>query len=125
MKNKLLFNNTYKSGSVTYIVFKDGNKYTGVCLEFDLVVQGDTLNETKEILQDYSQLWHKNAVKNKLPETVLNRPAPPKYWEIYKLILNEEEKKIKLKNEVTNAINKPFVVSSLPYTSQFPTMAYC
>lgn len=125
MKNKLLFNNTYNSGSVTMIVFKNNSKFTGVCLEFDLAVEGDTLQETKEELFDYARLWHKNAVENKLPEIVLNRPAEEKYWEIYKIILKEEEKKIRLKNQVTTATNKPFVASSLPYTTIFPTMAYC
>ncbi|OGE00046.1 hypothetical protein A3J17_05165 [Candidatus Curtissbacteria bacterium RIFCSPLOWO2_02_FULL_40_11] len=87
MSKTLLFNNTYKSGRVTFLVIQEDKKYTGVCLEFDLSVQAETPEEARRLIEDYTKVWHRNAVKNKLPEEVLNRPAPKKYWEIYKKLL--------------------------------------
>lgn len=77
---KLLFINTYKKGYVRGLVYKEGKKYVGVCLELDLVIHGDNLFTTGECLTKMVKGYLENAVKNKLPESVLNRPAPDKYW---------------------------------------------
>lgn len=126
-KKTLRFNNTYRSGTVTFIIFKKGNKFTAVCLEFDLTAEGKTFKEAKELIEDYAQLWYQNAVKNKLPEEVLNRPAERKYWDMYEHILQEQQNRIinERKKEVISNSNNLFVASFLPYTSKFPTMAYC
>lgn len=48
MQNKKLrFNNTYESGRVTFIIFKDKkiDRFIGVCLEFDLEAEAETSSE--------------------------------------------------------------------------------
>lgn len=92
--SKLLFNNTYKSGFVTFLIIPEKRKYKGVCLEFDLTVEANSIKEAKEQLEDYAKLWHRNAVVNKLPEEVLNRPADKKYWKIYKDLVEQDLKRI-------------------------------
>jgi len=109
---KLRFNNTYDSGVVTFLVFPNKKKYIGVCLEFDLVVQEDTLEKAMEQIKDYAKLWHKNAVKHKLSEEILNRPAPKKYWKLYADLLKGDE--LKLKAEITPSI--PISFPKIPVT---------
>lgn len=91
MKNR--FGNTYGSGKVTFLFMKEKGKYIGVCLEFDLIVQTDTFSEAVEEIEDYAKLWHRNIVKNRLSEKLLNKPAPRKYWEIHEKLLRQNLKR--------------------------------
>lgn len=86
MKDKLIFDNTYKRGHTTFIIFKQVRSYIGVCLEFDLIVKCNSMKEAYEHLTDYAQAWLKNVVKNKLPEQLLNRPADEKFWKLAKQV---------------------------------------
>ena len=96
-KKKLRFNNTYESGRVTFIIFKDKkiDKFIGVCLEFDLEVEAETTSEAQNMVQDYAQLWLENVRKNKLSEELLNKSAPEEYWNLEKEL--EEQRKLKEK----------------------------
>ncbi|KKR49926.1 MAG: hypothetical protein UT84_C0017G0014 [Candidatus Curtissbacteria bacterium GW2011_GWA1_40_16] len=93
MIRKLAINNTYNFGRVTFLILKEKKLYTGVCLEFDLVVQAPTPEETKEHIEDLASAWLKNVIKNRLPEKLLNKSAPKKYWAIAKEIENKVETK--------------------------------
>ena len=104
---KLLFHNTYDEGVVTLLVLPEKNKYVGVCLEFDLEARADTLPEAKEQIEDYAKLWLKNAVAHKLPEEVLNRPAPKKYWRLYSVLLKRGEKRIEAEHKPSVTISPP------------------
>ena len=77
----LKFHNTYKSGRVSVIAFREANNYVGVCLEFNLIVRSNTLEKALDEIRDYTEGWLENVVKNKLPEKLLNKPAPKKYWD--------------------------------------------
>lgn len=127
MKKNLLFNNTYDEGKVTLFVYEEKKKFVGVCLEFDLVVEADTLSEAKEQIVDYVQAWHKNAVEYKLPEEVLNRPADKKYWKIYSDILKREQERAELeeKSPSQSKFNKSFVASFIDYRDHLRPMAFC
>ncbi len=116
MKNKLLFNNTYKSGVVSYVALPEKNKYLGVCLQFDLIIEADTLKEAQEHIVDLSRGWLENAIKNKLSEEVLNRPAPKKYWKLYEK-LKEAEELLRKKQTYPKIAG---VGSVRSYTPQFP-----
>lgn len=123
MNKKLRFNNTYNSGSVTFLLLKEKNKYLGVCLEFDLVIQADTIQEAKEEIEDYVKLWHKNTVKNKLPEELLNKPAPKKYWEIYEKLVKQDLKKIEAEKQVSRSVDiEPRQIFSCQ--SPYPNFAF-
>lgn len=91
MKNKLTISNTYNSGRMTFLILKEKKSYTGVCLEFDLTVQAPTLEEAKEHIEDLANGWLKNVRKNHLPESLLNNPAPKRYWDISETISKEIE----------------------------------
>ncbi|OGG29420.1 hypothetical protein A3A63_02390 [Candidatus Gottesmanbacteria bacterium RIFCSPLOWO2_01_FULL_46_9] len=116
---KLLFNNTYKSGKKTYLVIKEADQYVGICMEFDLEVCGKNEKEVFERLDDITDAWHENIVKNKLPEELLNKPAPIKYWKLFKLKVEEEIRKLKAQENPSSSVagNPTSIISySMPYS---------
>lgn len=97
MKN-LLFNNTYKSGHIHSFIFKGSadDFFTGVALEFDVVIQAKTAEKAEECLLDTVENYLRNVVDNELSEQLLNTPADKKYWELYKQAIKTESKFIEL-----------------------------
>lgn len=120
MKKKLIFNNTYQSGAVTYLIFKEKDKFVGVCLEFDLEIEANTAKKAMELIEDYSLAWHKNIVKKKLPEELLNKPAPKKYWKIFEDIKEKMEKRERIIARVIPTSSFPVLSYFQPYNPQFP-----
>lgn len=114
MKKKLIFNNTYKSGRMSYLVFKDKRGYTGVCLEFDLIINTDTLDEAKEQITELSRAWVENVLKNKLSEELLNKPAPAKYRRMFGQITGQFQARARLQRHP--AVNKPLFGGFESYT---------
>lgn len=100
---KLRFNNTYDSGKLTFIMFKEGNIYTAVCLEFDLLTQAENPKDAEERISDYAKAWLTNVKKNKLSEELLNQPAPQKYWRIYKKMLEEEQRRLNTQTDAKHS----------------------
>lgn len=80
------FKNTYEFGQMTILVIPEGKSYTGVCLEFDLVVKAPTREKAKEHIEELAYSWLENIKKNKLSEKLLNKRAPEKYWRISEAI---------------------------------------
>ena len=116
MTKKLLFNNTYESGSTTVFIYGKGkdNKYTGVCLEFGLVIEATSMEKAEECINDVTETYFKNVVENKLSEELLNRPAEKKYWEIYKHISEIMNKRFKMQS-ISNSKVTPFSLQMLKY----------
>lgn len=122
MQKKLLFNNTYKSGSTTVFIYGKDNKYTGVCLEFGLVVEATSMKKAEECIKDVVETYYKNVLENKLSEELLNRPAEKKYWEIYEHISKFMKKRAKMQTISTSKIS-PFSLTMLNYpTNSFLTV---
>ena|SRR3989344_233954 len=82
MPQKITFGNTYNFGKLTFLILKEKQSYTGVCLEFDLIVNAPTPEEAREHIEDLASGWLENVKKNKLSENLLNKRAPEKYWKI-------------------------------------------
>ena len=120
MKKKLMFNNTYQSGAVTYLIFKEKDKFVGICLEFDLEIEADTLKKAQERIQDLSQGWLYNVVKHKLSEDLLNKPAPKKYWKIFEDVKEKMEKRERIIAHVIPASSFPVLSYFQPYNPEFP-----
>lgn len=121
MKNKLLFNNTYNSGSATVFIYEKGKKYVGVCLEFGLVIKAASMERAEECIKDIAETYFKNIVENKLSEELLNRPAEKKYWEIYKHISELMGKRVLMQPISTSKVT-PFSLRMLNYpTNSFLT----
>ena len=113
------FKNTYRFGKLTYLVLKEGRHYTGVCLEFDLVMQAPTSEEAKEHIEDLAKGWYRNVITNKLPEEILNKRAPEKYW-----VIAEKIEKIIRDRKITKKERDPSPVVKYQEQKYFePAMA--
>lgn len=55
--------------------------YVGVCLTFDIIVEGENYDEVRQELMDAATLHIETVRKNNLSEELLNRHAPKEYWE--------------------------------------------
>jgi len=111
---KLLFNNTYKSGSTTVFIFGKDNKYIGVCLEFGLVIEAMSMEKAEKCINDVTETYFKNVIENKLSEELLNRPVGKKYWEIYKHISELMRKRVEAQSTLTSKLT-PFSLQMLRY----------
>lgn len=126
MQNKKLrFNNTYESGRVTFIIFKDKkiDRFIGVCLEFDLEAEAETSSEAQSIIQDYAKLWLENVRENKLPEELLNKSAPAEYWDLEKELEAQRESREKTINNYTSSIRIPSFSIFRLYNPQLPFLS--
>ena len=89
-KNKIVYN-TKESGIFHFIVFKDKDDYTAVCLNLNIVEYGKNPEELKKSIQE-AAFSHLGAIRKKnLPDKYLNIPAPKRYWDKLKEVWLEEE----------------------------------
>jgi len=91
--------NKITRGQIKFIIFKKkGDKlFTGVCLDFGMVIQGKTIDEVKNELSVVSLGYLKTVKKEKLSEDLLNNQAEKKYFDLYEAFLKsaKEEKPLK------------------------------
>ena len=71
-----------KKGKTTLHVlgYKDGNRYIAHCLDFDIVAEGATCQETKDNLVDLIHSYIHFATEKNL-EQFMYHPAPKTYWD--------------------------------------------
>lgn len=103
--------NTYKKGEATMFVYRENNRFVGVCLQFNLVVEAETSKLAVEQIIDAVKAHAVVVLKKGYSEDLLNRSAPKKYWDIYKALLAFEQDKIS---------NKP--LKSAPTLSYMQTL---
>ena len=72
--------NSKEGGVVEFTIFQENAMYVGVCLTFDIVVEGEHYDEVRQELMDAATLHIETVRKNNLPEELLNRHAPQEYW---------------------------------------------
>ena len=80
--------NTYKKGTLRYLFVAKDKQIIGVCLDLDIIVEGNSFEKVKEELSEVSREHVEFVIKNKLPEKLLNRPAPKEYWNLYKEVVD-------------------------------------
>lgn len=103
--------NTKEKGVVNFVVYRDSSDsmYTAVCLDFDIVEQGDDLEELKKSIEAGARLHLESVVKNDLNDGLLNRSAPKKYWKkLYECMVAYEDF-LNKKNDITSKQKKPSV----------------
>jgi len=98
-----------------FVVFAENDRFFGVCLDFNIIVDGLASKDVEEKVIKISY-DHLNTVrKNNLDDSLLNRHASKEYWDMYE--------KFQLRNtlaahQVTMSKKKP-VLSS--YVQLYPT----
>lgn len=75
--------NTKEKGLMEFVVFHVGTNYTGVCLTFDIIEEGKDMEAVEKSVKEAAKLHLKVVTEKNLPDELLNRYAPQKYWDIY------------------------------------------
>jgi hypothetical protein len=87
--------NTKQSGKFTLFAYQHKSHYfIGVCLEFDLIVEGRTLIEAKKRILESSLNYLCTVIKNNLSEKLLNFSPDPIYLKKYLELLKRRVKTI-------------------------------
>ncbi|MEX2053274.1 MAG: hypothetical protein WD898_03555 [Candidatus Paceibacterota bacterium] len=73
------YKNTLQKGSFRYIIFREGDTWYGVCLEFNIVESGDTPQEALILLFEATQGYLESAKKIKARPNILNQEPDPEY----------------------------------------------
>ncbi len=89
------YKNTLQKGSVRYIVFKEGNDWFAVGLEFNIVETGSTPQEAMMLLFEALKGYVETAIKVKARPDVLNQVPDKEYT-----IMWEERETEKNKNRI-------------------------
>ncbi|MFH1077889.1 MAG: hypothetical protein V1745_01225, partial [Patescibacteria group bacterium] len=87
--------NTKFCGGVTLFIYPVKSRYIGVCLELDLIDEDTDRDILAERMKRRVQSYIAYIQKKEYHDTLLNRPAPKKYWDkFYQFltIMREEEK---------------------------------
>ncbi len=89
---RMLIQNTKRKGNITIFGYKSGKKFISVCLELDIVKEGTKREVLTQEMIEAVKGHVETVCKAKLDETLLNRPAPEKYWRAYEKFLDSQKK---------------------------------
>lgn len=78
--------NIKKQGQFRFVIYKrpGEKKYTGVCLDLDIIEEGNDSVALRKSLEEAAQGYLEAVHKDKLNDKLLNKPAPKIYWKILK-----------------------------------------
>lgn len=80
--------NTYKKGALRYLFIQENKQIIGVCLDLDILIEGNNFEKVKKELLKVSKEHVEFVITNRLTEKLLNRHAPKKYWNLYKEVVD-------------------------------------
>ena len=112
--------NTKKQGKFTLFVYQEKpTYYIGVCLEFDLIVEGKNLQETLKHILNASMGYLRTVIKNNYSDDLLNEKPPIKYLKIYQKILKKRMEEIAKAREEENKLIPwdKYFSQDIPYNS--------
>ncbi|KKT41682.1 hypothetical protein A2W54_03650 [Candidatus Giovannonibacteria bacterium RIFCSPHIGHO2_02_43_13] len=90
------YKNTLKKGSVRFLIFRDGESYFGVALEFNVVVEAANPQEAYIFLNEAASGYLESARKAKLRPIVLNQKPEVEYEKMWQA---NQDTKLKAKYE--------------------------
>ena len=77
------YKNTLKKGSVRFLIFRDGESFFGVALEFNVTVEGANPQEAFLFLYEAASGYLEAARKAKLRPQVLNQKTDLEYEKMW------------------------------------------
>ena len=116
--------NTKKSGVVRTIIFPIRGGYRAVCLDFDIIEEAGTRVEVEEQIKEAITGYVANICKNKLDDSLLNRHADKRYWDMY----DAYQKFITAKKEIVTknlATTNKVSLFTTPVAELFKQSSYC
>lgn len=82
--------NTKQRGKFIIFVYPKSSKhFIGVNLTFDLIIEGRKAQEALEGIKKASLDYIEAVCKSNLDDSLLNRPAPEKYWNKFNAYLKK------------------------------------
>jgi len=87
------YKNTIQSGSVRYIVFKEGKTWYATCLEFNITESGDDPREVLMLLFEAIGGYVSSVKKAKARPVVLNQKPAKEYEELWNRLQSSKYKK--------------------------------
>lgn len=84
--------NTKEKGLMELFVYKEGDKFVGVNLTFDIIEEGNDPIALMESIKEASVLHLDCVIKENMSDDLLNRHAPKEYWDKYYRALEQIEK---------------------------------
>ncbi len=109
------YKNTVKSGRVRHIIFKDGDTWYGVALEFNIVEEGDSAKEVFNSLFEAIQGYVETACKLKMRPMPLNQKPDREYQALWDKIEKAEKEKSEMPNNVFNFGYTPIKPCAMAY----------
>jgi hypothetical protein len=85
------YKNTLQKGAVRYIVFREGDAWYAVGLEFNVVETGDTAREALILLFEALTGYVESARKMKARPGILNQKPDREYEEIWQSLMKHEQ----------------------------------
>lgn len=107
MYTDMKYKNTPKKGSVRFLIFRDGESYFGVVLEFNVVVEAASPQEAFIFLNEAAFGYLESVRKSKLNPNVLNQKPDAEYEKMW-----QANQDVKLKQKYERIINNLPIFSS-------------
>lgn len=86
---KKVFHNTKSEGVATVFLYRKDSKFIGVCLELDIVDDGSDFDELRQRMRQNVESYIRYVCSKDADESLLNRPAPKEYWDMFSDLLSE------------------------------------
>ena len=80
--------NTKNIGLARIIIFPCKEGFRAVCLDFDLIEDGETREEAENNIKEAAVGYIEAICKCNLDSHLLNRPANKRYWKLYESYLD-------------------------------------
>lgn len=101
------YKNTLKKGSVRFLIFRDGESFFGVALEFNIMVEAANSQEAYLFLSEAAFGYLEAARKAKLRPSVLNQKPDPEYEKMW-----QANQDARLKEKYERMVNSLPIFSS-------------
>lgn len=92
LKSNKEMNNIKHHGFAQIFFYPKGDRYVGVCLELDIVDDSKDFPELRERMVRNVAAYVSHVVGSGLDQSLLNRPAPKEYWEMFSNYINQIQK---------------------------------
>lgn len=89
--------------NLSCLTYKDGSYFIAHCLEFDLVAQGNSIEEARNNLAEVISEHIKFAIEKDVEDKSLFHPAPQEYWDIFQNFKSRIARQSLIKDGVSSA----------------------
>jgi hypothetical protein len=101
----LILNMQRKKFTSQLVAYKKGNVFIAVALDFDLFVEGSSLGNALNMLDESIRGYLIMCIEDGESDDQIYRKAPQKYFDIRSLIIDEAKK---VRKTATNKVKEPF-----------------